>query len=164
METIGTSVELTVPKTFQQFAEEHGGFKADILQPVDIEKRVIDMFPNKNAILPHLQNFMQHCMARKVNPTLEVILDWLYSNKNALDRDDFVSIERCKEMVMEGNSFPNIIVEVLEYASAVEKAAKALASDMHGITGLKSLDELNDALAHRKVKRNDDNDPITIEI
>ena len=86
------------------------------------QKRVVDLY-DKDDVKPHLRRFMEHCMAKNVNPELPVVLDWLYSDKAFDERDDFVKIERLIEMVKEGQMYPMLTLEVLEYAKKVEDAA-----------------------------------------
>ena len=115
----------------------------------EVNRRVVDLHDRK-GLEPHLAHFMQHSVARKIQPTLEVVLDYLYSKKTYSERDDFVRIERMIEMVNEGNMYPDLTVEVLEYALAVEKAAiMVLKENMDKVESSESLKTLQRTLALR---------------
>lgn len=118
-------------------------------------KRVVDLHDRKE-LEPHLAHFMQHSVARNVQPTLEVVLDYLYSKKTYSERDDFVRIERMIELIKEGNMYPDLTVEVLEYALSVEKAAiSVLKENMDKVDASESLKRLQSALALRLEKEKD---------
>ena len=105
-------------------------------------KRVVDLYGRKD-IEGKLTHFIQHSVARKVNPDLNVILDWLYGKTTVNEDDDFVRIERLSEMVKDGQIYPAIILEVLDYARKVELAAldvnKEFASQLDKSDSLKRL-------------------------
>ena len=117
----------------------------------DDNKKVFDLY-NRAQIGQHIANFVQHSAARGIEPTLDVILDFLYSKKTYSEKDNFVRIERLIEMVSNGQVYPNLIVEVLNYALAVEKAAINVLNDNIKNNELKEnehMKELQKALALR---------------
>ena len=109
-------------------------------------QRIVDKY-DRDEISQRLDHFASHSAARGVDPTIQVILDWLYSEKEFNEKDDFVTIERLIEMLKTGKATPLIILEVLEYALAVEKAAIEVYKDLHFLSDkLDSMDNLREAL------------------
>lgn len=113
------------------------------------QKRVIDLY-GREELNQHLRRFMEHCVAKGVNPEIPVILDWLYSEKAFNERDDFVKIDRLIEMIKNGMVFPLLILEVLEYAKKVEQSAIKVAEEV-GCTDhdFESVNELEAVLDTR---------------
>lgn len=113
------------------------------------QKRVFDLY-EREELNQHLRRFMEHCVAKGVNPEIPVILDWLYSEKAFDERDDFVKIDRLIEMIKNGMVFPLLILEVLEYAKNVEQAAIKVVEEV-GCTyhDFESVRELEDVLDTR---------------
>lgn len=111
--------------------------------------RVVDMY-DRGEIDQHVAHFMQHSAARKIEPSLDVVLDFLYGKKTYTEKDDFVRIERLIEMISENKVYPMLIVEVLRYALSVEKAAIDVLEEHFDKVGTdKHLKALQSALATR---------------
>jgi len=127
------------------------------------QKRVIDLY-GRDELNQHLRRFMEHCIAKEVNPDVPTIIDWLYSEKAFNERDDFVKIERLMEMIRNGMVFPLLILEVLEYANNVEKAAIDVVEEVgnteHDFDSVDRLEEvLNTRLEiHRSEKSESETD------
>lgn len=111
------------------------------------QKRVIDLY-GREELNQHLRRFMEHCVAKGVNPEIPVILDWLYSEKAFNERDDFVKIDRLIEMIKNGMVFPLLILEVLEYAKKVEQSAIKVVEEVgctdHDFESVNELEEILD--------------------
>ena len=123
-------------------------------------QRIVDKY-TREEISRKLDHFASHSAARGVDPTMHVILDWLYSEKEFNEKDDFVTIERLIEMLKTGKATPLLMHEVLEYALAVEKAAIEVYKDLHFLSDeLDSMNNLREALDLRLEtetdKKNDD--------
>lgn len=121
------------------------------------QMRVVDLY-DKEDVKFHLRRFMEHCMAKGVNPEIPVVLDWLYSEKAFNERDDFVKIERMIEMVKSGMVFPMLIIEVLEYAKRLEDAAIGVVDAFRGDAdgGFETVLELEDVLNTRLEVRDEE--------
>lgn len=113
----------------------------------DKTKRVIDMY-GREEINSHLRRFLEHCVAKGINPELPVVLDWLYSEKAFNERDDFVKIERLMEMIKNGTMYPMLVMEVLEYAKKIEDVAISVVDD-ETIRGNDSVEKLREVLSTR---------------
>lgn len=120
-------------------------------------KRIVDLY-DRDEIGSHLQQYLVHAIAKGINPEIPVVLDWLYSSKRFNERDDFVKIERLIEMVKQGQIFPSLILEVLEYAKKVEDAALKVVDETESIDhGFKSIDNLKEVLDVRlEVRRQEE--------
>ena len=113
------------------------------------QKRVFELY-NRDELNQHLRRFMEHCIAKGVNPEIPVILDWLYSEKAFDERDDFVKIDQLIKMVKNGLVFPLLILEVLEYAKSVEDAAIKVVEEVGSTDyNFRSVDKLEKVLDTR---------------
>ena len=130
--------------------------KGLVFHPKFEQERVCDLYDRKE-LNDHLQRFVQHCAARGVKPTFEVILDWLYGKKAYDEKDEFVKISRLMEMVGQGEVYPLLILEVLNYALGVETAALKVFDELgHLSDEFDSLKELKESLSLRMEVRKDD--------
>ena len=112
-------------------------------------RRIVDKY-DRDEISYRLDHFASHSAARGIDPTVQVILDWLYSEKEFNEKDDFVTIERLIEMLKTGKATPLLILEVLEYALAVEKSAIEVYNDLHFLSDeVESVGNLKKALELR---------------
>lgn len=119
-------------------------------------QRNVDKY-GRDEISDRIEHFAAHSTARGVNPTIEVILDWLYDEHEYGEKDDFVKIDRLIEILKMGKATPKLILEVLEYASKVEKAAIEVYDDFHALEQkYKSMKHLKDALDLRLEVRKDE--------
>lgn len=127
-------------------------------------QRIVDKY-TLEEIGPRLQHFAEHSAARGVKPTMNVIISWLYGEKEYGEADDFVRIERLAEMVADGIASPSIVLEVLAYAKAVEEAAIAVYDRLYFLEGkCKEIGELGNALSLRlEVRRLENETPKEIK-
>ena len=140
-------------KAWEDIRDEFYKYPAKFIPP---QHRVVDLY-DRDELGLHLRRFMEHCMAKGVNPELPVVLDWLYSKKAFNERDDFVKIERLMEMVKDGMVYPMLILEVLDYAKRVEEAAMDVVAECGAVEGIDSIDKLRAILDTRlEIRRNDD--------
>lgn len=122
------------------------------------EKRIVDQY-SREEIGAHLDHYLAHCTARGIQPTKELIVDWLYSTKRPTETDDFVKIERLIQMLQQGLGSKILIKEVLEYCLKLEKAALAVYDELFFLQGTcDSIDNLRDVLDIRlKVRDKEEN-------
>lgn len=126
------------------------------------EHRIVDLY-NRKSIGREMELHAAHCAARGVQPTFNVMLDWLYSKKRADERSDFVKISRLMEMVENNEIYPILILEVLNYALSVERSAIDVVSEMvDKCDDIESLKNLKKALSVR-LKVDDENNDKTID-
>lgn len=141
-------MDVSKPLRGQEWVEEMkkrlDGLRLPYKPPV--KKCIKDLY-SRDEIDEHLRIWAQHLAAKGGNPDIQSILDWLYSEKYSDERDDFIKIEDAIKMVKSGKVLPLIILEVLEYANDVEKAAIDVVDEFSG-TDVKSkaLDKLNESL------------------
>ena len=118
--------------------------------------RNVDKY-GRDEISERIEHFAAHSTARGISPTIDVILDWLYDEHEYGEKDDFVKIDRLIELINDGKATPRLILEVLEYASMVEKAAIGVYDDFHALSHkYKSIENLKKALDLRLEIREED--------
>lgn len=90
--------------------------------------RIVDQV-GRDEIGPHLDYYAQNMAAKGYNIGVREILDYLYSTKKLSEDECFVTIDKCIELVKEGQMLPIIIMEVLSYAKELEETAMAMVKD-----------------------------------
>lgn len=103
----------------------HKEISQDFLNFNAPKARIVDQVSHEE-IGPHLDYYAQHMAAKGYKIGVREIIDYLYSSKKLSEDECFVTIDKCIELLTEGQMLPIIIMEVLNYAKELEDASMEL--------------------------------------